>query len=985
LRQLQAARGSHGLTPAAPLPGDWPAGCDAYLASFPQARLWFLHQLEPDLTAYHLQALWRLRGELDVSHLRTVLEELIQRHSTLRTSFLLQGSEVIQIVHPAAPFALTEEALGERDAEEVIGEWLEEESRTPFDLTAGLLLRARLLEVDGEEHVLLINHHHIASDGWSRSVLARDLVELYNAHHAGQSPQLEPFSVHYHDYAAWQRQRLSGERLQELNDYWISQLSDLEPVELPSDHPRPVTPSYRGESVCFQIEPALLEPFEELCRREGATLQMGLLAVVALLLHCYSRQEDFAIGVPIWGRNHPDLERLIGFFINTLPIRTRFKPEQSFRELLVQVRDTSIDAYDHQELPFEQMVEALKVERDTSRNPLVQVMLQLIELPETGLDQLDGLAAQSLPFSSDSAKFDLSLYLRRSADQGLSASITYAKDLFDGDRIVRLRSHLITLLNSVLQAPDQPAAALNFLPELERQLIESWQQRPAVELPELPVPDELLETPSIDSADRHDLRCLGSDQIACALAERAKECVPAYRRFLDELGIDAGADFGMLPTTDKAEYLLSALPEDIQADDIDATFTYFRSSGSSGRPFLWPQLQGDYRWSARRMRDFLETTYRIHERRTLAVVGLALGSWVGGDQYSWVLKNVALETPYPFAVISPGNRHEEIIELIKHQQHNVDQFLLVICPSHIGHLRLLAEALGQPLPLERLRFLVVGEVFPESFRRSLLRRSSQTSADPFMISLYGSADTGSLAVESLASIALRRLLEDDSSLAARFGFCRPLPHFFHCTASDAYIETVDGELCVTRWQGIPLLRYNLHDRARLLAWEPLRQEVLQWADPDLVDAADLQQLRDPGALPDLIALTGRSDDAILLGGTTITAAMLDDVMSRPALAELLTGAYRAAAPFEDDRQFLDLELELRADLIAETNLPEVIAAEMVLGLCQINPEFANDWEAVYRSGIEDPSRRLLRLNTVSWPLLSDGDGQRTKRLILPSS
>jgi amino acid adenylation domain-containing protein len=287
------------------------------------------------------------------------------------------------------------------------------------------------------------------------------------------------------DYAAWQRQRLSGERLQELNDYWIGQLRDLEPLELPSDHPRPVTPSYRGESVCFQIEPALLEPFEGLCRREGATLQMGLLAVVALLLHRYSRQEDFAIGVPIWGRNHPELENLIGFFINTLPIRTRFEREQSFRELLVQVRDRSIGAYDHQELPFEQMVEALNLPRDTSRNPLVQVMLQLIELPEAGLEQLDGLAVQSLPSRSDSVKLDLSFYLRRSADQGLSAAITYATDLFNGDRIERLTGHLLTLLASVVQAPDTSADALNLLPEAESQLIKSWQQGPRIDVPDL--------------------------------------------------------------------------------------------------------------------------------------------------------------------------------------------------------------------------------------------------------------------------------------------------------------------------------------------------------------------------------------------------------------------------------------------------------------------------------------------------------------------
>jgi aspartate racemase len=382
--------------------------------------------------------------------------------------------------------------LGEGEPEAVIREWLEEESLTPFDLSVGRLLRARLLQVDGQEHVLLVNHHHIASDGWSRSVLARDLVELYNAERSGRSPQLEPLCIHYPDYAAWQRQRLSGDRLQELNDYWIGQLRNLEPLELPSDHPRPVTPSYRGEGVCFQIEPQLLEPFEELCRGEGATLQMGLLAVVALLLHRTSRQDEVAIGVPFWGRNHPELENLIGFFINTLPIRTRFQANQTFRDLLRQVKEASIAAYDHQELPFEQMVEALQVERDTSRNPLVQVMLQLMELPEAGLEQLDGLAVQSLPTRRESAHLDLSFYLCRSADQGLSGSITYATDLFDGERIERLTGHLLTLLGSALESPDAAVDALNLLPEAERQLIESWQQGPVVEVPELCV-HELFE------------------------------------------------------------------------------------------------------------------------------------------------------------------------------------------------------------------------------------------------------------------------------------------------------------------------------------------------------------------------------------------------------------------------------------------------------------------------------------------------------------
>lgn len=476
LRQRNNSDRSGSIPSAEPIPGDWPQHYLAFPASYAQSRLWFLHQLEPDLTAYHVPALWRLSGNLEINALRLALADLIERHPTLRTSFRLHGSEVVQLIHPPTPFHLDPEPLADRNPDAVIEQWLEQERRTPFDLASGQLLRARLLAVDHQHHLLLLNHHHIASDGWSRSVLVRDLTALYNARRSGQASELVPLQVQYHDYAAWQRQRLNSDRLQSLKDYWIPQLTGLEPLELPSDYPRPATPSHRGASVDFQITPELLAPFEQLCRFEGATLQMGLLAVVALLLHRYSRQEDFAIGVPIWGRNHPDLEPLIGFFINTLPVRTCFTPEQSFRELLQQVKASSLAAYDNQELPFEQMVEALNLPRDTSRNPLVQVMLQLIELPDPSLQELGGLEVQAEDSGLAEAKVDLFLELRRSTEGGLSGSIGYATDLFAGERIELMGGHLTTLLGSLRQGPDVPAVSLTLLPAQERERIERWQQ-----------------------------------------------------------------------------------------------------------------------------------------------------------------------------------------------------------------------------------------------------------------------------------------------------------------------------------------------------------------------------------------------------------------------------------------------------------------------------------------------------------------------------
>ena len=230
LRQLKNADGAGAIPAAESLPGDWPQHCQAFPASYAQSRLWFLHQLEPELTAYHIPALWRLSGNLDLKALRLALADLIQRHSTLRTSFRLKGSEVVQIIHPAAHFLLDAEPIGDRNPDVVIEQRLEQERTTPFDLASGQLLRARLLAVDRQHHLLLLNHHHIASDGWSLSVLARDLTELYNARRSGRASELAPLQVQYHDYAAWQRQRLSGDRLQSLKDYWIPQLTGLEPL-----------------------------------------------------------------------------------------------------------------------------------------------------------------------------------------------------------------------------------------------------------------------------------------------------------------------------------------------------------------------------------------------------------------------------------------------------------------------------------------------------------------------------------------------------------------------------------------------------------------------------------------------------------------------------------------------------------------------------------------------------------------------------------
>ncbi len=448
---------------------------EAFLASFGQARLWFLHQAAPQLTAYHLPAVWRLRGRLNREALEDALTDLVTRHPTLRTSFRLEADTLLQIIHPEGPFELQEEVLADRDPQQVIEDWIRRENCTPFDLESGRLIRGRLLTVSPMDHILMLNHHHISSDGASRLVLAEDLVVLYNAHWAGSPPKLRPLAVHYHDYAASNRQRLQGRRLEGHVSYWTKQLEGLEALVLPTDRPHSPKAVIEGASLSFEIDSVLVEPFERLCRSVDATLHMGFLAVVALLLHRVSEQDDFAVGIPIWGRNHPDLEPLVGFFVNTLPIRTRFREQQSFRQLLAQVCYTSLEAYNHQELAFDQIVKALKVDRDVNRNPLFQVMLQFVTTPASSLDGMMDLEVERLPLSQNAARFDLECLLRRNQDGGVSGELTYDLGLFDPSTITQLVGRLLVLLQSAVDDPDRPVSRLALLPEAEQTLIVRWQ------------------------------------------------------------------------------------------------------------------------------------------------------------------------------------------------------------------------------------------------------------------------------------------------------------------------------------------------------------------------------------------------------------------------------------------------------------------------------------------------------------------------------
>lgn len=454
-------------------------------ASAGQSALWFLQRRDPHLTAYHLPLLWRLRGDLDVDALSCALSGLVDRHPTLRTSFGVEAGQLVQKIGPTYEVVLDTETRDGRDPSEVIDQWWKQEASVPFNLRAGVLMRARLLRIASDDHLLLINHHHIASDGWSVNVLARELSLLYNAFRAGRQVALPLPAVRYVDYSQWQRQRLDGARLTTLIDYWKPQLAGLEPLDIPTDRPRGVVERHHGDSVDFTVDEDLFRTFEELCREQGATLQMGLVAVVAVLLGRYARKDDVAVAVATLGRDHPDFEDIVGFFVNTLPIRAHVHGEVSFRRLLRQTRETSLAAYQHAELPFHRMVAETTERSESVDNPLVQVIVQVDDDTARHSLDLDRVTAEALAPESLSARFELEFFFRRTADGGLSARLVYDTGLFDRARMERLRSHLTTLLRSASALPDAAIADLPILGLDELELISQWQQGPDVESADL--------------------------------------------------------------------------------------------------------------------------------------------------------------------------------------------------------------------------------------------------------------------------------------------------------------------------------------------------------------------------------------------------------------------------------------------------------------------------------------------------------------------
>ncbi|MCB0566313.1 MAG: amino acid adenylation domain-containing protein, partial [Phaeodactylibacter sp.] len=435
-----------------------------------QRRLWVLSRLEEGLAAYNMPSAIRIEGALNVEALEKALEGLANRHEILRTRFVAEeDGEPRQVIAPPAAFHLPRIDWRDKEPAETKA-YLQAHANQVFDLSEGPLLKAELLHTGEGSHILLLNMHHIISDGWSMEVLLRELSALYDAAAKGEENPLPALKIQYKEYAAWQGELLSdNERMAELRGYWRAQLADLPVLELPADYPRPSVKSYRGGRLHHTFGPEVLEQLEKLSRESGASLFMALTALVKVLLYRYTNQEDILVGTPTSGRNHPDLHDQLGFYVNMLVLRDRLHGEEDFTQTLAQVKETALAAFERELYPFDRLVEELEVERDQSRNPVFDVMVVLQNNERSAL-KLGDTALIPIPGKLEASKFDLTFGFAAGA-QGLRLDIEYSTDLFRRDRIERIAGHLETLLESVLANPAQPIGELNILPAAERDLL----------------------------------------------------------------------------------------------------------------------------------------------------------------------------------------------------------------------------------------------------------------------------------------------------------------------------------------------------------------------------------------------------------------------------------------------------------------------------------------------------------------------------------
>ena len=503
--------------------------------SFAQERLWFIEQFTPQNFAYNIPVALRIEGFLDTGVLEQSLQEIIRRHQTLRSKFNINEGQPIQITFPDFNLLIHRVSLEsiEKDKHQSLTMQMAlEESQVPFNLMQDSLIRAKLICLSAQEHVLLLTMHHVIADGWSLGVLIEELAALYEAFSIGQPSPLPTLPIQYGDFAVWQRQQLQGEILDLKLDYWKQKLDGASPVlDLPTDRPRPAMQTFKGAKIPLNLSKTLLEDLKSLSQQRGVTLFITLLAAFKVLLYRYTGQEDILVGSPVAGRNQSEAENLIGFFINMLVLRTDLSGNPTFSDYLNRLRETVLEAYNYQEVPFEKLVETLKLNRDLSYSPIFQVMFALQNTPMPSLEFSD-LTLSPLPIDNGTAKFDLTLDLSETPD-GIEGFIEYNTDLFDADTIDRMGGHFQTLLEGIIVKPDQCICDLPLLTKAERhQLLVEWNDT-ETDYPRDKCIHQLFEEQVERTPDAIALVFEGEQLSYCQLNQRANQLA----HYLQKLGV----------------------------------------------------------------------------------------------------------------------------------------------------------------------------------------------------------------------------------------------------------------------------------------------------------------------------------------------------------------------------------------------------------------------------------------------------------------
>ncbi|MEM0578789.1 condensation domain-containing protein, partial [Flavobacterium polysaccharolyticum] len=433
--------------------------------SYAQERLWFIDKLKGS-EHYHVPVLLNLKGELNVRYLSKALKTIVERHETLRTVFVEKEGIAYQRVQSTNRWELNI-ISGTNDYQGLIAK----EVNKPFDLSKDYMLRATIIKISDEEHILVLVRHHIATDGWSSSIIVKEFKELYAFYASGIEADLPVLDFQYTDYAVWQRSHVTGDYLTEKLDYWESKLGGVVPSSLPTDYPRPAVQSNRGDHISFKLDNDLSEALRTYAKEEGVTLFMLLLSVYKVLLYRHSGQSDICIGTTVANRPQQELESMIGFFVNTLALRSDLSGNPSFNDVLKSVKQTTLEAYDHVSVPFEKVVDRVEKTRDKSRSSLFQVLFVLNNNPEARVAEFSDITIESMPIDYDIAKFDLTIFAEDSPE-GIQLSFNYCSDLFTSATILRLKSHYANLLSAILDNSTLSIGNLAMLnPEEERALV----------------------------------------------------------------------------------------------------------------------------------------------------------------------------------------------------------------------------------------------------------------------------------------------------------------------------------------------------------------------------------------------------------------------------------------------------------------------------------------------------------------------------------